>query len=258
KIGLIADQSKLARKSAQILKQKYHFAKTSQADILIVLGGDGFMLRQLHNFFATGQKLYGINCGTIGFLMNQFEVSLTHLDDLEQRILNADETKVHPLFMESETRLDKKVKQNYAFNEVVLSRQNQQAAHINIKIDRVTAIERLICDGVMVATPAGSTAYNLAVNGPILPFGSDVVALSAISPFRPRRWNGAILKDTRHITITAQDTQKRPVNADADSVRVSDVRMISVSKITDRWSSLLFDPDKTLEERIFKEQFTTV
>ncbi len=254
KIAIIADDSEKAKNAAIKLTKYCATIEPKKADIIVALGGDGFMLRQLHHVFETGQKLYGLNCGSVGFLMNEFDIETINGDILIQKISDAVETHVHPLLIKAETIEGQQIYHN-AFNEAVLSRTSQQAAHMSVAVDGVTGVDQLIGDGVLVATPAGSTAYNLAVNGPIIPFDSGVLVLGAISPFRPRRWNGAILKDSSSIYIKAHDIAKRPVHADADFIRVENVVAIEVSKITKRWANILFDPQETLEQRIFKEQF---
>ncbi|MEM7072106.1 MAG: NAD kinase [Pseudomonadota bacterium] len=248
-LGLITDNTPQAGETQNQLRRLYDFVEPDQADILIVLGGDGFMLRQLHKVLASHQKIYGINCGRIGFLMNA-----PALEGLPERIHGAVETYVHPLCMKATTRTGETIV-HHAFNEVVMHRETQQAAYISISVDGAPGMSRLICDGVLVATPAGSTAYNLAVNGPVLPFGLDAVALTAISPFRPRRWNGAILRGSSLIRLEAEHMEKRPVSAVADLVRVDHVHAIEITKAYDRAASILFDKDETLDQRIFKEQF---
>jgi NAD+ kinase len=232
------------------LTKAYGQADARSADVIVALGGDGFMLQTLHA--AHGQRLpvYGMNCGTIGFLMNLFA---TH--GLPERLEAAEETLINPLAMRAENAKGK-VTKALAINEVSLLRQGPQAAKLRVLIDGRERLEELVCDGALVATPAGSTAYNYSAHGPILPIGSDVLALTAMSAFRPRRWRGALLPSNALVRLEVIEAEKRPVMADADSrssVRnVTSVEIRSEPSVTHR---LLFDPGHGLEERLIGEQF---
>ncbi len=218
--------------------------------MIVALGGDGFMLRTLHRHQNLGKPVYGMKLGTVGFLLNQY-----HFDDLEGRIARAQATVLRPLRMQAHSESGATV-EALAFNEVSLLRQTKQAAHVRVSLNGVVRIEELMCDGVLVATPAGSTAYNLSAHGPILPIGSQLLAMTPISPFRPRRWRGAVLPATTEIKFEILDPYKRPVSATADSNEVRDVIEVLVRESTEHTMTLLFDPEHNLEERILNEQFT--
>lgn len=221
------------------------------ADILIALGGDGFMLQTLHRHDELGKPVFGMKLGTVGFLMNQFRP-----EGLCERLARAEAVVLHPLTMTAWTESGAKVK-SLAYNEVSLLRQTRQAAHISIALNGEPRLDELIADGAMVATPAGSTAYNFSVSGPILPIGSNVLALTPISPFRPRRWRGAVLKADTEVRFTILDPYKRPVSATADSHEVRDVVDVRIRQSKDHAATLLFDAEHNLEERILIEQFQT-
>ncbi len=210
------------------------------------------MLETLHAAIRskTDLPVYGLNCGSVGFLMNPFEE-----DDLVERIEKATSSTIHPLKMLA-TSDDGEEKEAIAFNEVSLMRQRRQASKLKITVNGIERIEELICDGVIVASPAGSTAYNLSAHGPILPISSNMIALTPISAFRPRRWNGALLPNTAELTFEVLERDKRPVSAVADFTEVRNVKAIKVWQSTDLEQTLLFDPDHNLEERMLKEQFT--
>jgi NAD+ kinase len=222
------------------------------ADVLVALGGDGFMLQTLHRHGALGRPVYGMKLGTVGFLMNQFRDD----GDLLQRIADAEPAVLHPLEMLAQTESGATVG-TLAYNEVSLLRQTRQAAHVSIDLNGQVRLDELICDGVMVATPAGSTAYNFSASGPILPLGANVMALTPIAPFRPRRWRGAVLKSGTEVRFRVLDPHKRPVSATADSHEVRDVTDVLVREQRERSVTLLFDPEHNLEERILAEQFTS-
>ena len=250
RIALVASHGAEAQAELALLKQRYGDVAPEDAEVIVALGGDGFMLRTLHRHLALSIPVYGMKLGTIGFLLNQF-----HVDDLQERIARAQATVMRPLSMrahsESGTTVDA-----LAFNEVSLLRQTKQAAHIRVSLNGIVRIEELMCDGVLVATPAGSTAYNLSAHGPILPIGSNMLAMTPISPFRPRRWRGAVLPATTEIKFEVLDPYKRPVSATADSSEVRDVVEVLVRESTEHTMTLLFDPEHNLEERILNEQFT--
>jgi NAD+ kinase len=207
------------------------------------------MLRTLHRHMSRGLPVYGMKLGTVGFLMNQ-----NALDELPERLARAQPTVLRPLLMEVVSESGSSASA-LAFNEVSLLRQTKQAAHLRVSLNGVVKLEELICDGILVSTPAGSTAYNLSAHGPILPLGSQLLALTPISPFRPRRWRGAILPAITEVRFEILDPYKRPVSATADSSEVRDVVEVVVRESSERTMTLLFDPEHGLEERILNEQF---
>ena len=249
RIALVASHGPEAQAELEALKQRYGSVAPEDADVIVALGGDGFMLRTLHRHLALGKPVYGMKLGTIGFLLNHFS-----LDDLQQRIARAQATVMRPLSMRAHAESGTTV-EALAFNEVSLLRQTKQAAHIRVSLNSIVRIEELMCDGVLVATPAGSTAYNLSAHGPILPIGSNMLAMTPISPFRPRRWRGAVLPATTEIKFEILDPYKRPVSATADSNEVRDVIEVLIRESTEHTTTLLFDPEHNLEERILNEQF---
>ena len=220
------------------------------ADVIVALGGDGFMLQTLHRHGALGKPVFGMKLGTVGFLMNQYRP-----EELRERIASAEPAVLHPLEMLAQTESGTTVG-SLAYNEVSLLRQTRQAAHVSIELNGDVRLDELICDGVMLATPAGSTAYNSSANGPILPLGANVMALTPIAPFRPRRWRGAVLKSGTEVRFRVLDPHKRPVSATADSSEVRDVIEVLIRESTEHTMTLLFDPEHNLEERILNEQFT--
>jgi len=249
RIAFVSSRSPDAESARRTLSDQYHSIDPADADVIVALGGDGFMLETIHRNLAYQRPIYGMNRGTVGFLLNDF-----HQDDLMQRLEAAQEAKLQPLRMRVTT--DSGVQQDsYGFNEVSLLRQTRQAANLEVAIDGKVRIDKLICDGCLVATPAGSTAYNLSAHGPILPIGSDVLALTPISAFRPRRWRGAVLRHTAKIKLTVLDHYKRPVSAVADAHEVRNVAEVEISVDAEKEVTLLFDPDHNLEERILNEQF---
>ena len=250
RIALVASHGPEAQAELALLQQRYGDVAPEQADVIVALGGDGFMLRTLHRHLDLGKPVYGMKLGTIGFLLNHFD----H-DHLEERIARAQPTVIRPLRMRAHSESGSSV-EALAFNEVSLLRQTKQAAHIRVTLNGVVRIEELMCDGVLVATPAGSTAYNLSAHGPILPIGSNMLAMTPISPFRPRRWRGAVLPAITEIRFEVLDPYKRPVSATADSTEVRDVIEVLIQESTEHTVTLLFDPEHNLEERILKEQFT--
>ncbi|MFO1203982.1 MAG: NAD kinase [Tabrizicola sp.] len=250
RIRFTASKAPAAVAAFEVLTKAYGQADVRSADVIVALGGDGFMLQTLHA--AHGQRLpvYGMNCGTIGFLMNAYSA-----ETLPERLAAAEETVINPLSMRAENARGK-VTQALAINEVSLLRQGPQAAKLRVSIDGRVRLEELVCDGALVATPAGSTAYNYSAHGPILPIGSDVLALTAMSAFRPRRWRGALLPRTAVVRFDVVEGEKRPVMADADSrSSVRDVVSVEVRSDTSVNHRLLFDPGHGLEERLIGEQF---
>ena len=250
KIGLVHSATPEAEAAALELRGLYDWSAPAEADILVVLGGDGFMLQTMHGALRKSRKLYGMNRGTVGFLMNEYRIS-----DLHERLARAEHVCLHPLIMDVRT-IDGEQISSPAINEVSLLRETRQAAKIEISIDGKVRMPELVCDGVLVATAAGSTAYNLSANGPILPLSSDLLALTPISAFRPRRWHGALLPNSAHISFRILESHKRPVSAVADQKEVRDVAQVDVRADMSRSLDLLFDPDHTLADRILMEQFT--
>lgn len=254
RIGCIADLSKRAQNALTRLLKRYSFTNlnetpTAEVDLIIVLGGDGFMLHTLHAYMESNIPIYGMNCGSVGFLMNRYgeEDLLNFLEKAKALIL-------HPLKMQAET-INGAHYSALAINEVSLLRETNQAAHIRINLDGNVQLKKMVCDGVLVSTPAGSTAYNLSANGPIIPLGAGVLALTPISPFRPRRWRGALLPHTADVCFEIINPNKRPVSAVADFHEVRDVRRVFVKEARDVSLKLLFDPGHSLEDRILREQF---
>ena len=251
KLCFWADDTPPASKALAFLTGRYGNTAFSKADVAVVLGGDGFMLQMLHKCIRYGKALYGMNCGTVGFLLNRFSV-----DDLPARVMNAEPIALHPLKMTAQCASGK-IREGLAFNEVSLLRQSRQAAELQISVDGMTKLARLVCDGALVSTPAGSTAYNFSVHGPILPLTSNVLALTPVSAFRPRRWHGALLPETAEVTFDILDGAKRPVSAVADFTEIRNVRKVSVRQARDVSMMLLFDADYSLEDRVLNEQFLT-
>jgi NAD+ kinase len=249
KLACIASDSEQAQQSRKDLAAKYDFVESDDADVILALGGDGLMLHALHKYIDCDKPIYGLNCGTIGFLMNQLRD-----EDLIPRLVEAKETFVYPLEMVATTQ-DGQRHRRLAFNEVSVIRYSQQTANLRLAINGIERIPKLVCDGVLVATPMGSTAYNLSAHGPIIPLASKVLALTPVSPFRPRRWHGALLPSSSVVEITNLDPTKRPLGASADFHEVRDVVSLTVREERSKVYRILFDPDHSLEERIFSEQF---
>ena len=253
RMALLASSTDQAEQAAAELRGLYDWSGVEDADVIVALGGDGFMLQALHGMMDRGRlvPMFGMNLGTVGFLMNGF-----HPVGLIDRLTNAKSFTLHPLSMEARTVGGQRVV-SPAINEVSLRRETRQAAKIEIAIDGRVRMSDLACDGVLVATPAGSTASNLSAHGPILPLQSDLLALTPISPFRPRRWRGALIPDSAVVEFRVLEAGKRPVSAVADQVEVRDVAEVRVA--TDRRVSLelLFDPEYALDDRIVMEQFLT-
>lgn len=249
--ALVASPTPAARAAEERLRAAYDFVPLAEADMIIALGGDGFMLQTLHGMLEGRRILpvFGMNLGTVGFLMNEWR-----LERLEQRIAAAKPFKVNPLRMQVRT-IDGEEFSIPAINEVSLLRETRQTAKLEVSVNERVVMPELVCDGVLVATPAGSTAYNLSAQGPILPLGSSLIALTPISPFRPRRWRGAILPESTRVTFRVMDAAKRPVSAVADQREVRDVSDVAVSIDRTTPLTLLFDPEHTLDDRIAAEQF---
>ncbi|MDQ3288704.1 MAG: NAD kinase [Pseudomonadota bacterium] len=249
RIAFLASPSDDAQVALAELVQRHGQRSPDDADVMVALGGDGFMLQTLHRLGALGKPVYGMKLGTVGFLMNHLLI-----DDLVERLHAAEPAVLRPLEMVAQTESGATVG-SLAYNEVSLLRQTRQAAHLSIDLNGQTRLEELICDGVLVATPAGSTAYNFSAHGPILPLGTNVVALTPIAAFRPRRWRGAVLKADTEVRFRVLDPYKRPVSATADSHEVRDVVEVTIRESHDRTVTLLFDPEHNLEDRMVAEQF---
>jgi NAD+ kinase len=251
KIGLVASSGEAAKAAEALLRKRYRWASEDDADTLVALGGDGFMLQTLHAMLEDGisKPVFGMNRGTFGFLMNEWR-----LDRLQERIVGAKHIRVAPLSMEA-TTIRGETWTHPAINEVSLLRETRQTAKIEICVNGRVVMPELVADGVLVATPAGSTAYNLSAHGPILPLQAKMLALTSISPFRPRRWSGAILPDDVAVRFRILEAEKRPVAAVADQFEVREVCTVDVSLDRERSLTLLFDPEHALDERIAMEQF---
>ena len=249
RIAFLASHADGAQRALETLTAMHGQHAPEDADILVPLGGDGFMLATLHRYGGLGKPVYGMKLGTVGFLMNQHDG-----EGLLGRLHAAEPAVLRPLEMVAQTESGATVG-SLASNEVSLLRQTRQAAHLRIDLNGQTRLDELICDGVMVATPAGSTAYNFSAHGPILPLGANVVALTPIAAFRPRRWRGAVLKADTEVRFHVLDPYKRPVSATADSHEVRDVVEVTIRESHDRTVTLLFDPEHNLEERMLAEQF---
>lgn len=249
KIAIVSSSVKTARDACNKLKSQYQTVKPHEADIIVALGGDGFMLQTLHKAMKRPVPIFGMNKGTVGFMMNEYNIT-----GLIKRLEKAETVNLHPLRMIAKTK-DGKTVEALAINEVSLLRETRQAARIAIYVDGKERLKELVCDGIMVATPAGSTAYNLSAHGPILPIESELLALTPISAFRPRRWRGALLPHTSCIRFVVKETDKRPVSVVADMTEVRNVVEVSIEEARDINLSLMFDPDHNLAERILLEQF---
>ena len=249
RLAFVASASDKARAACDHLQDRYGSVSPDDADVIVALGGDGFMLRTLHAQLGHGLPVYGMKLGRVGFLMNRYLP-----DELPTRIAAARPAVLHPLEMHVGQRDGAEI-DALAFNEISLLRQTNQAAHIEVALNGEVKLANLICDGLLVATPAGSTAYNLSAHGPILPLDANVLALTPISPFRPRRWRGAILPHRTAVVLRVLDPGKRPVSATADFHEVRDVRTVSIRQSGDQGVRLLFDPEHNLEQRILDEQF---
>ena len=249
KIAIVAADTPEAQAAKKELEAVYDTVPVEEANVVVALGGDGLMLHTMHELASTGKRIFGMNRGSVGFLMNEYRV-----EGLPKRIHNAVETVIHPLRM---VATDKNGRQHeaLAFNEVSLFRERHQAAKLRIYVDDVVRLNELVCDGLIIATPAGSTAYNLSAHGPILPLNAPLLALTPISPFRPRRWRGAILPDNSKISVEVLEPEKRPVAAVADSRECRDVRWVDVTREEKRVARLLFDSDRPLAEKVLAEQF---
>ena len=237
-----------AQAALAALKKRYGDAGPDKAEAIVALGGDGFMLQTLHSFLSRPKPIYGLNLGSVGFLMNEF-----HENNLPERIAAAEKAEIHPLRMDAESAKDKTTA--LAFNEVSLLRQTRQTAKLRIVLDGKVRLKELLCDGILVSTPAGSTAYNLSANGPILPINAALLALTPLAAFRPRRWLGALLPRQTKVRFEVLEASKRPVSATADSHEVRDVAHVDVVEDRSIAMTMLFDVGHSLDERILSEQF---
>ena len=249
RIAFVASPIPEAQDAVRQLSGQYGNVPPVSADVIVALGGDGLMLQTLHDFMRAGKPIYGMHRGTVGFLMNEYSE-----DHLRERLATASESIIHPLMMRA-IDAEGAAHEARAINEVALFRQTSQAARLRVLIDGKERLSELMADGIMVATPAGSTAYNLSVQGPIIPIGAPLLALTPISPFRPRRWHGALLPDGAVVTMEVIDADKRPVAAVADHAEVRFVRRVETRLERSIAMRLLFDPGHALDERILREQF---
>lgn len=250
KIAFVASRAEGAQEALRDLSEHYGSVPVEEADVIVAIGGDGFMLQTLHRNMRLGKPIYGLMRGSVGFLMNRYEGE----GDLLERLERAHCTELHPLRMTAygEAGTDMTA---LAINEVSLLRQTKQAAKVRVHVNDSVKLKELICDGILLSTPAGSTAYNLSAHGPILPLGSSILALTPISPFRPRRWRGALLQCDARVKFEILEHYKRPVSATADAFEVRDVVEVDIAEAKDVTLKMLFDPEHNLEDRILNEQF---
>jgi len=248
-LSFIASPTTEALAARDELIRLYGDVPANEADVIVALGGDGFMLQTLHSTMNSGKLVYGMNCGSVGFLMNDYKT-----DGLHDRICTAVENAFHPLKMTT-SNADGSSSSALAINEVYLFRQSYQAAKLRVEIDGRVRLEELICDGLMVATPAGSTAYNLSAHGPILPLDAPLLAMTPVSAFRPRRWRGALLHNRVTVDIHILEAEKRPVNAVADNTEIKSILHVRIAQSEDMTARILSDPDRSWSDRILAEQF---
>ncbi len=249
RVAFVASESPEAQAALQALTARYGNRASIEADCIVALGGDGLMLQTLHRHIHDRLPIFGMNCGSVGFLMNDYRE-----DDLHERLARTEVSRVNPLFMVATCR-DGTVHKALAINEVSLFRETAQAAKLKISIDGTVRLPELICDGALVATPAGSTAYNLSAHGPIVPINAQLLALTPISPFRPRRWRGALLPNKVHIVIDVLEAEKRPVSAVADHFETRSVVRVEIEKARQIELYMMCDPHHSMDERILTEQF---
>ena len=249
RVAFVASEAEAAQLALTDLRERYGRVEPHEADVIVPLGGDGFMLETVHRFVGSGTAIFGMHRGSIGFLMNPYR-----LDGLYERLATAQPVELHPLEMTAMCE-GGAVCRAIAFNEVSLLRETRQAAKLRVSVDGVVRLEELMADGILLATPVGSTAYNLSAHGPIIPLGAGILALTPISAFRPRRWRGALLPHGARVKIEALETDKRPVSAVADFTEARDVVAVEIHENRDIAMTVLFDHDANLEERVFKEQF---
>ncbi|MCP8895528.1 NAD kinase [Shinella daejeonensis] len=248
-ISFVASQTYEAQEARQELIGIYGNADPEQADIIVALGGDGFMLQTLHTTMNSGKPVYGMNRGSVGFLMNRYDST-----NLLERIAGSIENAFRPLEMITEDVSGQR-RRALAINEIYVFRQSYQAAKLRVSVDGRVRLEELICDGLLLATPAGSTAYNLSAHGPILPLEAPLLAMTPVSPFRPRRWRGALLPNKVTVDIEVLEAEKRPVNAVADNTEVKSVTSVHIAESRDTEARILSDPDHSWSDRILAEQF---
>jgi NAD+ kinase len=251
RVAFVASDAEAAQLALVDLRRKYGTIDPDSADVIVPLGGDGFMLETLHRFFGKGVPIFGMHRGSVGFLMNPYQ-----LDGLAERLDTAQRVTLYSLEMAA-TQESGAVTRAIAFNEVSLLRETRQAAKLKISVDGVVRLEELMADGILLATSVGSTAYNLAAHGPIIPLDAEILALTPISAFRPRRWRGALLRRGARVRIDCLETEKRPMSAVADFTEVRDITAVEIAENRDIAMTLLFDRDANLQERVFKEQFMT-
>ena len=249
KVTFLAAETAVAQRARDKLATRYGDAGFDQAEVVVALGGDGFMLEVMHGEIERKRPIYGMNLGTVGFLLNEFSEQ-----GLLERIDRATAVELHPLRMRAHL-FDGGAIEGLGINEVSIFRETRQAASLRIEVDGICRMPNLVCDGLLIATPAGSTAYNLSAHGPIIPLGSSLLALTPISAFRPRRWRGALMPSAAHFVVGVMEPEKRPVSAVADYTEVRDVDRVEVWEDRDVTIRSLFDPEHNLEERILKEQF---
>ena len=251
KFHFIASENPEAKEALKVLIKRYDQTKLELSDVIIAIGGDGILLKALRNSIEKNKPVFGLNKGNVGFLMNELS-----FDNLENRIQTARKVKMHPLFM-SAHKINGNIFTELAVNEVSILRQTHQAAHLKITVDKKERLNELVCDGILVSTPIGSTAYNLSARGPIIPLNANILALTPISSFRPRRWRGALLPQRVKIRIEVLNFDTRPVSATADNVEARDIKYIEISTDKTKKLTILHDSDHSLDERIMKEQFLT-
>ncbi len=249
KIHFHASHNPRPQASLSDLTERYTHHEVDDADVIVVLGGDGAMLRALHTFTNVNKPIFGLNLGTLGFLLNEYKNS-----DLVARIEKANAFEIHPLRMKVRD-VQGKDYEALAYNEVSLLRETHSSAKIMVFVNDEVRLPLLVCDGVMVSTPVGSTAYNSSADGPILPLSANVMPITPISAFRPRRWPGALIPNSSHVRFEIIKPKERPVSASADSLEIRDVAAVDISVAQDVTAKLLFDPENHLEERIYQEQF---
>ena len=249
KFHFIASENPEAKEALKVLIKRYNQTKLELSDVIIAIGGDGMLLKALRNSIEKNKPVFGLNKGNVGFLMNELS-----FDNLENRIQTARKVKMHPLFM-SAHKINGNIFTELAVNEVSILRQTHQAAHLKITVDKKERLNELVCDGILVSTPIGSTAYNLSARGPIIPLNANILALTPISSFRPRRWRGALLPQRVKIRIEVLNFDTRPVSATADNVEARDIKYIEISTDKTKKLTILHDSNHSLDERIMKEQF---
>lgn len=249
KLHFLAADTEDAKAAFDEAVTAYGQTPVDDAEVIVALGGDGMMLQTINQFLNSKKPIYGMNRGSIGFLMNEF-----YLDNLPERIAKTNSSQIHPLVM---TAVDQDGNRHtaYALNEVSLFRQSYQAAKLEVSIDGKVRLKELICDGILLATPQGSTAYNYSAHGPIIPLRAPLLALTPLSPFRPRRWNGALIPNQSEVRIRVIEREKRPVNAVADHTEIKSVQEVFIAEDLTRTGIILFDPSHSWEERILDEQF---